>query len=142
MDGYPRTTGQAEWLDGYLADKRFENQGDGKLPPIVINIAVGYNLLIRRLTGRRSCPTCGRIYNVYFQPPRVADRCDVDGTKLVTRRDDCEEVISRRLKEYEALTLRLIDFYRDKGQLVEVNGEQDMDAVTAQVLKIIDGHRV
>jgi adenylate kinase len=140
LDGYPRTTVQAEWLDQYLAGKIFENQADGKLPPVVINIAVGYNLLMRRLTGRRSCPTCGRIYNVYFQPPRVADLCDVDGAKLVTRRDDCEEVISRRLKEYESLTLRLIDFYRAKGQLVEVNGEQDMDAVTAQVLKIIDGH--
>ena len=142
LDGYPRTTVQAEWLDQYLAGKQFENQRDGKLPPVVVNIAVGYNLLMRRLTGRRSCPTCGRIYNVYFQPPRVADLCDVDGAKLVTRRDDCEEVISRRLKEYEALTLRLIDFYRAKGQLVEVNGEQDMDAVTAQVLKIIDGHRL
>ena len=142
LDGYPRTTVQAEWLDKYMAGKVFENQGDGKLPPVVINIAVGYNQLLRRLTGRRSCPTCGRIYNVYFQPPRVADLCDVDGAKLVTRRDDCEEVISRRLKEYEALTLRLIDFYRAKGQLVEVNGEQDMDAVTAQVLKIIDGHRL
>lgn len=142
LDGYPRTTGQAEWLDHYLAGKVFENQGDRKLPPVVINIAVGYNQLLRRLTGRRSCPTCGRIYNVYFQPPRVADLCDVDGAKLVTRRDDCEEVISRRLKEYEALTLRLIDFYRAKGQLVEVNGEQDMDAVTADVLKVIDGHRV
>jgi adenylate kinase len=142
LDGYPRTTGQAEWLDRYLAGKVFENQGDRKLPPVVINIAVGYNQLLRRLTGRRSCPTCGRIYNVYFQPPRVADLCDVDGAKLVTRRDDCEEVISRRLKEYEALTLRLIDFYRAKGQLVEVNGEQDMDAVTADALKVIDGHRV
>ncbi len=142
LDGYPRTPGQAEWLEQDLAGKRFENQGDRKLPPVVINIAVGYNQLLRRLTGRRSCPTCGRIYNMYFQPPRVADLCDVDGAKLVTRRDDCEEVISKRLKEYEAQTLRLIDFYRGKGQLVEVNGEQEMDAVTAAVLKAIDGHRV
>ena len=142
LDGYPRTPGQAEWLDQFLAGKSFENQGDRKLPPVVINIAVGYNQLLRRLTGRRSCPTCGRIYNVYFQPPRVADRCDVDGAKLVTRRDDCEEVISKRLQEYEAQTLRLIDFYRAKGQLVEVNGDQDMGAVTAATLKVIDGHRL
>jgi adenylate kinase len=125
-----------------LSSKRFENQADRKLPPVVINIAVGYNQLLRRLTGRRSCPTCGRIYNVYFQPPRVADLCDVDGAKLVTRRDDCEEVISKRLKEYEAQTLCLIDFYRAKGQLVEIDGEQDMNAVTATVLKAIDGHRL
>jgi adenylate kinase len=142
LDGYPRTSGQAEWLDKFLSSKRFENQPDRKLPPVVINIAVGYNQLMRRLTGRRSCPTCGRIYNVYFQPPRVADLCDVDGAKLVTRRDDCEEVISKRLKEYEAQTLRLIDFYRAQGQLVEIDGEQDMNAVTAAVLKAIDGHRL
>jgi adenylate kinase len=142
LDGYPRTVGQAEWLDHYLVGKVFANQGDRKLQPVVINIAVGYNQLLRRLTGRRSCPTCGRIYNVYFQPPRVADLCDVDGAKLVTRRDDCEEVISKRLKEYEAQTLRLIGFYRAKGQLVEIDGEQDMNAVTAAVLKVIDGHRL
>ena len=142
LDGYPRTVVQAEWLDGYLADKRFENQGDRQLAPVVISIQVSYNQLLRRLTGRRSCPTCGRIYNAYFQPPRVADLCDVDGAKLLTRRDDCEEVISERLKAYERQTLPLADFYRAKGQLVEINGDQDMNAVTADVLNVIDGHRL
>jgi adenylate kinase len=142
LDGYPRTVAQAQWLDGYLADKRFENQGDRKLAPVVISIQVSYNQLLRRLTGRRSCPTCGRIYNVYFQPPRVADLCDVDGAKLVTRRDDCEEVISERLRAYERQTLPLADYYRAKGQLVEINGDQDMNAVTAEALKVIDGHRL
>jgi adenylate kinase len=142
LDGYPRTTAQAQWLDQFLARKVFENQGDRKLPPVVISIAVSYNQLLRRLTGRRSCPTCGRIYNVYFQPPRVADLCDVDGTKLVTRRDDCEEVISKRLKEFEAQTLPLAEYYRTQGVLVEINGDQDTDTVTAEVLKIIDGHRL
>ena len=142
LDGYPRTVAQAQWLDGYLADKRFENQGDRKLLPIVISIQVSYNQLLRRLTGRRSCPTCGRIYNVYFQPPRVADLCDVDGAKLVTRRDDCEEVISERLRAYQRQTLPLAGFYRAKGQLVEVNGDQDASAVSRDVLKVIDGHRL
>ncbi|MFI5111200.1 MAG: adenylate kinase [Terriglobales bacterium] len=142
LDGYPRTVAQAGWLDGYLAHKLFENQGDRKLPPVVISIQVSYNQLLRRLTGRRSCPICGRIYNVYFQPPRVADLCDVDGAKLLTRRDDCEEVISERLKAYERQTLPLADYYRAKGQLVEINGDQDMNAVTAEALKVIDGHRL
>ncbi len=142
LDVYPRTPAQAQWLDGFLATKRFENQGDRKLPPVVINIVVGYNHLLRRLTGRRSCPTCGRIYNVYFQPPRVADLCDVDGAKLVTRRDDCEEVISKRLKEFEAQTLPLVNYYRGRKTLVEIDGEQDMDAVTGAVTKVIDGHRL
>ncbi len=138
LDGFPRTIPQAQWLDKHLTGLTFDNKG--KLPPVVVNIAVGYNQLMRRLTGRRSCPTCGRIYNVYFQPPRVADLCDVDGAKLITRRDDCEEVISKRLKEYEEQTLPLTAFYRGKGQLVEVNGDQESGAVTADTLKVIDGH--
>ena len=142
LDGYPRTVAQAQWLDQYLPGKVFENQGDRKLPPVVMDVAVGYNQLLRRLTGRRSCPTCGRIYNVHFQPPRVADLCDVDGAKLVTRRDDCEEVISERLRAYQRQTLPLVDFYRAKGQLVEVNGDQDADAVSRDVLKVIDAHRL
>jgi adenylate kinase len=142
LDGFPRTVAQARWLDGYLQGKAFEKQGNTPLLPLVINIAVGYNQLLQRLTGRRSCPTCGRIYNVYFSPPRVADLCDIDGHKLITRRDDCEEVISARLQEYERLTLPLVEFYRAQGQLREVNGEQGMDAVSAETLKIIDGHRL
>ncbi len=142
LDGFPRTLPQAEWLNKHLAGQVFENEQHKKLSPVVISIVVGYNQLLRRLTGRRSCPTCGRIYNVYFQPPRVADLCDVDGAKLVTRRDDCEEVISKRLKEYEQQTLPLTDFYRGKGQLVEVNGDQDSNAVSQDTLKVIDGHRL
>ena len=106
----------------------------------MINIAVGYNLLLKRLTGRRSCPTCGRIYNVHYSPPRVDEQCDVDGTKLITRRDDCEEVISERLKAYERDTLPLIEYYRSKGQLVEVDGSRSVDEISAEALKLIDGH--
>jgi len=142
LDGFPRTVAQAQWLDQLLAGKVFENQAHRRLQPVVINIAVSYNQLLKRLTGRRSCPTCGRIYNVYFQPPRVADLCDVDGAKLTTRRDDCEEVISERLKAYERQTLPLAEHYRAKGQLREINGDQDPDAVSAQTLSVIDGHCV
>ncbi len=142
LDGFPRTLPQAEWLNKHLAGQVFENEQHKKLSPVVISIVVGYNQLLRRLTGRRSCPTCGRIYNVYFQPPRVADLCDVDGAKLVTRRDDCEEVISERLKQYEKDTLPLVEYYRAKGQLREVNGDQDSNAVSREALKVIDGHRL
>ena len=141
-DGFPRTVKQAEWLDQYLSGKVFENQGDRKLAPIVINIAVGYNQLMRRLTGRRSCPTCGRIYNVYSQPPSVDELCDVDGGKLETRRDDREEVIAERLKAYEAQTRPLTEYYRARGQYFEIDGDQTPDAVSAEVTKIIDGHRL
>lgn len=138
LDGFPRTLAQAEWLEHFLEEWTAEVNPGHSAHPVVINIAVGYNQLLRRLTGRRSCPTCGRIYNVYFQPPRIADLCDIDGSHLVTRRDDCEEVISGRLKEYENKTMPLIDFYRSKGELQEIDGDQDTDKVTAAILKIIE----
>ncbi len=142
LDGFPRTVAQAQWLDQFLAGKVFENQQHQRVLPVVINVAVGYNVLLQRLTGRRSCPTCGRIYNVYFSPPRVADLCDLDGARLITRRDDCEEVISARLREYERLTLPLVEYYRAQGRLRDVDGSRDMAAVNAETLGIIDGDRL
>ena len=138
LDGFPRTLAQAQWLDGFLEQWTGEINPGHSTPLVVINVAVGYNQLLRRLTGRRSCPTCGRIYNVYSQPPRVADLCDLDGASLVTRRDDCEDIISGRLKEYEKKTLPLIQYYGSKGRLHEIDGEQDMSVVTAAALKIVE----
>ena len=142
LDGFPRTVGQAQWLDSWLTTQLFEKSGVKNAAPLVINLRVGYNLLLQRLTGRRSCPTCGRIYNIYFSPPRVPDLCDDDGARLITRRDDCEEVISARLKEYEAQTAKVIDYYRKKGQLREIDGGRSMDEISAEALKLIDGHRL
>jgi len=143
LDGFPRTVKQAEWLDHLLAGKVFENQGDRKVPPVVVNIAVGYNQLFKRLTGRRMCPSCGRIYNIYFQPPRADELCDVDGSKLITRPDDSEAVISERLKAYERQTLPLIDYYRGKGQLREIDGDRDPSAVAVETLGVIEnGNRL
>jgi adenylate kinase len=138
LDGFPRTVAQAEWLDAFLSGKVFENQPCSRLKPIVIEIAVGYNQLLRRLTGRRSCPTCGRIYNIYFQPPRVPETCDVDGSKLQTRKDDTEEVVSERLKEYERKTRPLTDYYRVQERLLVIDGDRDPDTVTAETLKAIE----
>jgi adenylate kinase len=138
LDGFPRTLPQAEWLDKFLEAWTAEVNPGHSVPPVVINVAVGYNQLLRRLTGRRSCPTCGRIYNVYFQPPRIADLCDSDGSNLVTRRDDCEEVISGRLNEYEKKTMPLIEYYRSRGALHEIDGDQGSDKVTAAILKIVE----
>jgi adenylate kinase len=141
LDGFPRTVAQAEWLDGLLKGEFFEKRC--AVAPLVLNIQVGYNQLLRRLTGRRTCPTCGRIYNVYFQPPRVADTCDVDGSKLVTRKDDSEEVIAERLKAYERQTLALIDYYRRQERLREVDGDQAPDQVTAETFRTIEnGNRL
>ena len=140
LDGFPRTVAQAEWLDKHLTtDVSFFDKGKPcKIPPVVINIKVGYNQLLQRLTGRRTCPACGRIFNVYFQPPRVEGTCDVDGGKLVTRKDDTEEVISERLKAYERQTLPLVDFYRGKRQLREVDGEGSVESITGEMFKAIE----
>jgi len=135
LDGFPRTVRQAKWLDQYLDARTFAGR---KLPPVVIMIQVGYNQLLQRLTGRRSCPTCGRIYNVNSQPPRVAEVCDVEGASLIQRKDDKEEVIFERLKEYERQTLPLVEYYREQGRLHELDGELPADQVTAKILTLIE----
>ena len=93
LDGFPRTPAQAGWLDALLEHELFDNSRPTRAWPIVIRLDVDYNQLLLRITGRRSCPTCGRIYNVHLQPPRVDEICDEHGTKLVTRNDDRLEVI-------------------------------------------------
>ena len=141
LDGFPRTVKQAQWLDRHLAQKHYFETGEGcRKQPIVIQLTVEYNDLLRRLTGRRTCPTCGRIYNAYTsQKPLVDDVCDVDGSALVTRKDDREEVIKERLKNYEDQTLPLAGYYSMRKRLVEIDGSAaDVDAITAEVRKAIE----
>src|SRR5258707_10229226 len=89
LDGFPRTAAHAGWLDAFLPKEVFEKLED--CPPVVFQLLVDYTQLLQRLTGRRSCPTCGRLYNIHSQPPLVDGVCDVDGSKLVIREDDREE---------------------------------------------------
>jgi adenylate kinase len=135
LDGFPRTVAQAEWLGKYLETRTF---GGRRIPPVVISIELGYNQLLQRLTGRRSCPTCGRIYNVYSQPPRVPGVCDFDGTLLIQRKDDKEEVIAERIKSYERQTLPLVDYYRKQGGLYEINGNLPAEQVTSNMFAVIE----
>ena len=140
LDGFPRTPAQAGWLDAFLENEFFDNSHPGKCLPIVIRMDVDYNQLLLRLTGRRSCPTCGRIYNVHFQPPRVANTCDVDGSQLVTRNDDREDVIRERLTAYELQTRPVVEYYERKGRLVPVNADLPVDEVSEQVFREIESH--
>jgi adenylate kinase len=149
LDGFPRTVFQAKWLDDFLAKKCRPSFKDGtntsaeEWPPlVVVSIVVEYNQLWKRLTGRRTCPVDGTIYNIYFQPPRVPDTCDVCGTKLVTRKDDSEEVISERLKAYEKQTLPLVDYYRRSGCLREIDGDRGVEEVTAEMFRAIEHDRL
>jgi len=140
LDGFPRTARQAGWLDAFFETELFENSHGGQCLPIVVRIDVDYNQLVKRLTGRRTCLANGHIYNVYFQPPRVADVCDVDGSKLVIRSDDREEVIRERLKAYDLQTRPVAEYYELKGRLVAVNGDLPAGEVTGQIFWVIE-HR-
>jgi len=140
LDGFPRTAAQAAWLDGFLEREIVDNSKRGKWLPFVVSMDVDYNVLLLRLTGRRTCPTCERIYNVHYQPPRVDEICDVDGTKLVTRNDDREEVIRERLQAYERQTRPVAEYYQRKGRLVSVDGMGSADQVTEQVMRAVATH--
>ncbi|MGE5724172.1 MAG: adenylate kinase [Acidobacteriota bacterium] len=137
LDGFPRTVVQAQWLDRFFAGKIFDSQ---KLcgPPVVVQFDVDYNNLLHRLTGRRSCPTCGRIYNIHTQPSGVPDVCDLDGSKLVMRNDDRPEVIAERLRAYDLQTRPLAAYYRRRERLVHVNGDLDVEDVTRQIAEAIE----
>jgi len=134
LDGFPRTVAQAEWLDRELAKRPVNGR-----PTVVLDVDVSYNQLLQRLTGRRSCPVDGKIYNIYLQPPKTQGVCDVCGTQLFQRVDDTEEVISERLKSYERQTLPLEDYYRKQGRLRRINGEQPVEKVMADMLSAIEG---
>jgi adenylate kinase len=138
LDGFPRTAAQAGWLDAFLEKEVFDKSE--KCPPVVIQLLVDYTQLLQRLTGRRSCPACGRLYNVYSQPPRFDELCDLDGSKLVIRNDDREEIISERLSAYENLTRPVIEYYRAKGRLVTVNADRTPEEITAELFGVLDVH--
>lgn len=141
LDGFPRTVHQAEWLDKLLTGKLFESHHVHvacEVPPVVISIKVDYNQLLQRLTGRRSCPSCGTIYNVYSKPPKVDGVCDLEGSKLVMRQDDREEVIAGRLQAYEQQTLPLEAYYRAQGRLYEINGDAPVEKITEEMLSLIE----
>ncbi len=138
LDGFPRTAAQAGWLDAFLEKELFDKSE--KCPPVVIQLNVDYTQLLLRLTGRRSCPTCGTIYNIHFQPPRVNELCDLDGSKLVQRNDDRQEVITGRLAAYEAQTKPLAEYYQARGRLVGVNADRDVEEIMAEIFGILDSH--
>jgi adenylate kinase len=137
LDGFPRTVTQARWLDKYLAETQFFETERGCAQLVVIQLTVEYNQLLQRLTGRRTCPTCGRIYNVHTQRPLVEGVCDIDGSPLITREDDRDEVIHERLKAYEEQTLPLVSYYQAQNRLVVIGG-MELEQVTAAAFKAIE----
>jgi len=131
LDGFPRTLVQADWLDQHLAAT------PNSLPVIAVSIEVSYNQLLRRITGRRICPVCKTSYNIYLQPPKVDEVCDLDGTPLTRRSDDTEEVFEERMRAYNSLTAPVVEHYRALGRFAGINGEQPVNAVTAEVMRSV-----
>ena len=132
LDGYPRTTAQAEMLEGLAAE-----QGHALLAVLV---DVPYDILEKRMTGRRICPVCGEIYNVYTKPPRVAGVCDNHpDVQLNHRADDYPETVKTRLETYERQTQPLLEYYERTGRLRRLDGARDVGAIYADVEKAVIG---
>jgi adenylate kinase len=127
LDGFPRTLGQAMWLDGLLSSK------PETVPVIAISIEVDEEDLRHRITGRRTCAACKSIYNIYFNPPAAEGLCDLDGTQLVQRPDDTEAVFTERMKTFELQTAPVIEHYRQLGRFATVDGGRSVEAVTADL---------
>lgn len=132
LDGFPRNIAQAEALDEML---------EGLEQPLdtALLIEVSTDVLMQRLTGRRNCENCGRVYNVYSNPPKLDDQCDACGSELHHRADDNEETISNRLRVYDSQTKPLIAFYEENERLQRITGEGDVKDISRQVIKLVNG---
>lgn len=130
LDGYPRTLSQATALDKILHN--LKRQID-----LVINIDVSEENIIKRLSYRRTCKKCGAVYHLLFNPPKQVDKCDKCGGELYQREDDKEDVIKNRLKVYYERTKPIIEYYKDKGILVNIDGNGDINYVWKQIEKLM-----
>ncbi|MCI0524428.1 MAG: adenylate kinase [Acidobacteria bacterium] len=130
LDGYPRTLEQAHLLEE-LARKQQKSV-------VFMRVGVREETLFKRLTGRRTCAKCGEIYNTYLRPPKLEGVCDLDGAPLTHRSDDNPESVRKRLEEYRQSTAPLIDYYRESGRLIEVDGELPVEEVFEKLRGVIE----
>jgi adenylate kinase len=131
LDGFPRTTAQAEALDKMLAEKGLKLNS-------VIEMKVNDEILVERITGRYTCAKCGAGYHDTFQKPKVAGVCDnCGGTEFKRRADDNEETVRTRLEAYHAQTAPILPYYGDKGVLKAVDGMAGIDQVTAEIENVL-----
>ncbi len=131
LDGYPRTIAQAQFLEKSLGSM-------GKAIDAVIYLEISEEAVVKRLTNRRICPKCGRIYNMISMPPKQDETCDICNVKLITRDDDKEDVVRNRYKIYGQLTQPLINFYESRNLLIKVDSDCEHDVLLKNVLSILD----
>ena len=127
LDGFPRNVSQAKELDRLLGDL-------GKPLDVALVLDVPFEDLMKRLTGRRTCRSCGQMYNIYFSPPKIEGKCDVCGGELYQRADDNEETIKKRLEVYQSSTEPLIEYYKNKGILKVVQGTGNINEIYRKIL--------
>jgi adenylate kinase len=130
LDGYPRTTAQADYLERLLHSL-------GQRLDRVLSYEVATEVLVDRMSGRRSCPSCGAVYHVSQNPPRKAGACDRDGTALLQRDDDRPESVKKRLDEYDVKTEPLKRYYHERGVLAPVEGVGAPESILASTRKIL-----
>lgn len=135
LDGFPRTTPQAEALDAKLDEL-------GRAVNAVLLIDVADDEVVRRLGGRRTCEANGHVFHVDFNPPKEEGVCDIDGSPLIVRDDDKPEVIRKRLGTYHEKTEPLIDYYDSRSVLRRIDGEQDPDTVEAEIRRTLSTLRL
>ncbi|MGQ0563307.1 MAG: adenylate kinase [Gemmatimonadota bacterium] len=132
MDGFPRTIPQAQGVDALLAEL-------GKPIDAVVVLDVDDDALVKRLSGRRSCPNCGAVYNVYFDAPKHEGKCDRCGGELVQRADDAPGTVVRRLEVYRQQTAPILDYFRTRGVPVRtIDGDRGIEDVQSDILRIVD----
>ena len=132
FDGFPRTVTQAKYLGELLKQ-------NGLQQPFVLHMVIGSSVLMRRLTGRRTCKVGGEIYNIYDRPPKVEGICDNDGGELLQRPDDREEVIRERLHAYEKRTAPLVQYYRRLGLLQDLDADKSFEEVKQRMFESLAG---
>ena len=131
LDGFPRNVAQAESRDKMLSEMNMPLD-------LALNLDVPFDDLMKRLTGRRTCKSCGQMYNVYYSPSKVEGKCDKCGGELFQRDDDKEETIRKRLEVYRAQTEPLIDYYSKKGILKSVSGTGSIDEIFNSICAILE----
>jgi adenylate kinase len=132
LDGFPRTPAQADMLETLAAAQSHAL--------LAVLVDVPFEILEKRVTGRRDCPVCGEIYNIYLKPPKLDEVCDLHPeVKLRRRADDNSETIKARLVTYEQETRPLLDYYERTGRLRRVDGTRDVEAIYAEIEKIVNG---
>jgi adenylate kinase len=131
LDGFPRTLPQAERLEEILSGLPLRRA-------LSINLAVDEEAVVRRIVSRRTCKSCGAIYSTEGKMPRLEGKCDVCGGEVIQRPDDREDVVRQRLAAYHQQTQPLIEFYRRRGQLLEVDGSKDIATVQRDMLGLLE----